>query len=369
MSDDKSIAYASAELGTELRKDNPTGGTRSFAGLVEDRRALDLLNYYDSLLDEPIEETPLGKEIIRTSATRRVDEAIRAGNVSQMKNASGLTGQSEDGHHLLSEAAEMLSHEGSIGLVFGSPGSGKTATTIDVARVWQAMTGGTLIGNTEWDGFERVVTSDEEMLEAMGSIQGPVLALLDEIAQDLSGFGSGNKAAEQFSNSLLWVRKQEENHGRYPKKGSVLATAHTRTKTAKKIREVASFGIEKPSQQNQDRARILRSEGGKDSWEEGKTYQGLTDTAASYSEYDPSEFSIILDEDEDDQDDLDAEEVQKDEHRRTVILAVEKRGMNYDEAAEMVPWSSDWVGKVYRAWRDENAYSELVDIDSNQATE
>ncbi|GAA0515049.1 hypothetical protein SAMN04488066_10349 [Halorubrum aquaticum] len=359
MGNDKTGAYAAAELGSKLRGEDPGENVRSFAGLIDDRRTLALLNYYDGLIDAPIEETEIGRLIIQNAATRTIDEAVRHGSVSQMKSATGLTGQERDGGDLYAAAANELTHEGAIGLVFGSPGSGKTATTLDVAQSWKVRTGGSLIGNTSWDGYDRVVRSDREMLEAMANIEGPVLAVLDEIAQELSGFGSGNKAAEQFSDSLLFIRKKEERHGPHPKRGSVLLVGHTRTKTAKSIRRVASFAINKPSRSDPGVARLLESEGGKDEFTEAGDYKGLTDTAENYPEHEASEFDIILEDDEDGDDAIDVDEVRKQEHIATAIRAADG-GATYDEVAELVPYSSDWVGKVYRNWRDGKRHTEIV---------
>ena len=358
MGEDKTSAYASAELGTELRGGS-SDSVRTFAGLIDDRETLQLLSYYDDILTEPVEETRVGRTIIRNAATRTIDEAVRAGNVSQMKAATGLTTQERDGQDLYAEVAKELSYEGAIGLVFGAPGSGKTATTLDSAMAWRIRTGGALIGNTEWDGFEEVVRSDREMLEAMASIQGPVLAVLDEIAQDLSGFGSGNVAAEAFSDSLLFVRKREERYGPYAKRGSVLLVGHTRTKTAKEIRRVASFGIEKPSRSDPGKARLLESEGGKDSWEEAVEYKGLTDTTADYDEHEPSAFEILEGYGDDESEQESADDARRQEQIATAIRAVEG-GMTYAEAADLVPYSREWVGQRWREYRDNGAYDDLV---------
>jgi hypothetical protein len=360
MSNDKTGAYAAAELGSALRGDDPGRNVRSFAGLVDDKRTLRLLNYYDGLLGpgKDIEETRIGQLIISNAATETIDEAVRHGSVSQMKSATGLTGNEREGGDLYSDAAEQLSFEGAIGLVFGSPGAGKTATTLDVARSWKVRTGGSLIGNTSWDGFDRIVRSDREMLEAMAEIEGPVLAVLDEIAQELSGFGTGNKAAEQFSDSLLFIRKKEAKHGPYAKQGSVLLIGHTRTKTAKSIRRVASFAINKPSRTDPGRAELLASEGGVDDWEHEADYQGLTDTAESYPEREASEFEIML-EDDSEEESADPEEIRKEEHIRTAITAADS-GMTYAEVSELVPFTSDWVGKVYRDWTNDNRHTEIV---------
>lgn len=345
-------AYAAAELGTELR-DGAADTVRSYAGLIDDERALALLNYYDSLLDVPVEESRIGQEILQNVTTKTIDNAVKNGAVSQMKATTGLTGQSEDGRDFYGAVASQLEHEGSIGLVFGSPGSGKTSVTIDGAKVWQARTGGAIIGNTTWEGFDGQFTSDREMLELMASIQGPVLAVIDEVAQDLSGFGSGNKDAEHFSDNLLLIRNRDREFGDYAKKGSALLVGHTRVKTAKSIRRIASFGIEKPKRSAPDRARLLESEGGKDQWEEVASYQGLTDTAANYAEYESSEFEILLTGEDDDETD---ETTHKDEQWRsaveTVIRATQVRDMTHEDATDLVDYSKGWVGNRVREWKD-----------------
>ena len=359
---DKSSAYAAAELGSKLRGEDPGEHVRSFAGLIDDRQTLAILNYYDGLLpdDQPIEETRIGRLIISNAATKTMDEAVRHGSVSQMKSATGLTGQEREGGDLYRDAAAELSHEGAIGLVFGAPGSGKTATTLDVALSWKIRTGGSLIGNTSWDGFDRVVRSDREMLEAMAEIKGPVLAILDEIAQELSGFGSGNKAAEQFSDSLLFIRKKESKHGPNPKRGSVLLVGHTRTKTAKSIRRVASLAIEKPSRSDPGRARLLSSEGGKDDWQEEADYKGLTDTAEDYPEHEPSEFAIVLD-DEDETPSVDADSVRREEAVSKAIRAVVAHDMTYADAGDLVGYSAGWVSDRMAEYREGKLDEEVND--------
>jgi len=360
MSNDKTSAYAAAELGSTLRGEEPSSAVRSFAGLVDDPEKIRLLNYYDGLIQEPIEETEIGRLIISDESTQTMDEAVREGSVSQMKNAIGLTSNEQDGGDLYARAAEELSYEGAIGLVFGSPGSGKTASTLDIAQAWKIRTGGTLIGNTTWDGFDRVIHSDEEMLEAMASVEGPVLAVLDEIAQELSGFGQGNKAAEQFSDKLLFIRKKQEEHGEYAKRGSVLLIGHTRTKTAKSIRRVASFAVNKPSRSDPDRAELLASEGGVDEWNQEATYQGLTDTAATYPEREASTFDIILDDEEEPQ--ADADTIERAQAIETVVSLVEDKGMTYADAGDVVGYSAGWVSQRMTEYHD-NQSGESVNAD------
>jgi len=75
---DKTGAYAAAELGSKLRGEDP-GELVIVRGLVDDKRTLRLLNYYDGLLPpgKSIEETPIGRLIISNAATETMDEAVR----------------------------------------------------------------------------------------------------------------------------------------------------------------------------------------------------------------------------------------------------------------------------------------------------
>lgn len=357
-SDDSSAVYAAAQGREFLRgelEDKSNEWVREFAGLVDDRDALDLLNYYCSLwsdVGEDFLQTRLAGTIIRSAATRSIDDAFQEGNVSQLQGMVGLTNRTADGSDVLADVSERLEREGSIGLVLGPPGSGKTALTLDAARTWAARTGGTLVGNTSWDGFDRVVNSDRELLEAAASVEGPVLAVIDETAQELSGFGSGNKDAEEFSDSLTFIRKRESDHGPHPKRASVLMVNHTRTKTAKPFRDLCSFAVEKPSQDDPGRARLLDSEGGQDTFEKLKSYKGITDTRERYDEHEASEFHIHGADDGDEGDTSPtAEDVA---YQKDVQAALRRKldGASHPDAAKVTDYGRGWVGKRYREWLD-----------------
>lgn len=354
--------YAAAELASKLRNE-PGEHVSPYAGLVDNRRDLELLQRLDRHLSVPVEETAAGKEILSRAATQTIDESVRAGNVSQMKAATGMTNQSENKERFFVEIADRLSHEGAVGLVFGNPGSGKTSLMLDAARVWRAVTGGQIIANVEWDGADGQFSSDTEMLELMASVEGPVLALLDEIAQELSGFGTGSKKAEAFSDSLLFIRKRERKHGEYAKRGSVMAVAHTRTKTAKEIRRVASFAVEKPKKTRPDIARILESEGGRDEWDEHDSYQGLTDTAETYDEYEASQFAVSETYDNDDESDNSTGRGASDSDIRRALHLHLNDGWKQERAGKAVGYSAGWVSNKVQAYRN----GELnVNLDSEE---
>lgn len=356
-----SEVYAAAQgrsfLAGELEGKDPEY-IHEFAGLIGDKETLDLLNYCCALWeDEPNDfmETRLGREIIQSAATRNMDRAFRDGNSSLLNGAVGLTDRSEEGSEILSDAAARLENEGAIGLVFGPPGSGKTALTLDITRTWAARTGGAVVGNTGWDGFDEVIRSDRELLEAMASREGQVLAVIDETAQELSGFGSSAKAAEEFSDSLTFIRKREEDHGPHPKRGSVLMVNHTRKKTAKAFRDLASFGVEKPSRDDPGRAKLLDSEADTDKFEEVRGYKGISDTREAYDEHEASEFTIHGSDDGDAEETVEPDDIRRAQAIATVVRAVEpwsdETGMSQSEAASLVDYSSSWVGDRVREWQ------------------
>ncbi|QKY16383.1 hypothetical protein [Halorubrum sp. CBA1229] len=90
-----------------------------------------------------------------------------------------------------------------------------------------------------------------------------------------------------------------------------MIAGHTRTKTAKSIRRVASSAINKPSRSDPWIARLLESESGKDEFAEAGDYRGLTDTAETYPEHEASEFAIVMEDDEDGDDAVDADDLKR----------------------------------------------------------
>jgi hypothetical protein len=237
---------------------------------------------------------------------------------------------------------------------------------VDVARAWGARTGGLILANTDWEGADKVVNSDMEMLEAMAEYKGPVLAVVDETAQELSGYGAESKKAEAFANALTFVRKKEGAHGPHAKRGSVLMVNHTRKRTAAAFRRLATFCLEKPSRDDPSTVRFIESEGGQDDLDsaEETTYQGVSDTRESYAEHEASTFEITLHEDDTEGDDVDPEDAatsaEWDAHAATAIRAYkpwdDSAGMSYKDISkygdELVPYGDDWVGDRVREWKN-----------------
>jgi len=339
-----------------------------FAGLVDDRQTLDLLNYYCSLWqdgDENFLDTRMAEIVITNAATRTMDSAFRAGNVSQLKGAVGLTSHSKDAGDALAEVGRRLSDEGCIAFIVGPPGSGKTALMADITRGWAARTGGSVFSNLDWDGSDGLVLTDRQMFESMAAVEGPTLGALDELSTELTGRGSDSVKAEDFARSLTLVRKKEAKHGRYAKRGSVLGVAHTKKRLAASLRRMATLIIQKPSRNDQGKVVLFESEGGADDLEKIGEYQGLTDTRETYGEHEASSFDVVGDEDddEDDGDGLDADDIRKEEAIRTVVKACkpwdDDSGASYPEAAELVDFKDSWIGNRVREWK-RGEYRNLV---------
>jgi hypothetical protein len=366
--DARQSVYAAAQGREFLRgqvKDKPNEWVREFAGLVDDDETLRLLNYYSSIYEErgmDFLETHAGKMILRAAATTMADGAFTHGNVSQLQGMVGLTKNQRDAEDALAEIVKRLSDEGTIAVVVGPPGSGKTSTTLDITRAWGAWTGGRVYGNTGWDGFDAVVHSDLELLEAMASQKGKALGVIDEAAQSLTGRGADSKKAETFANRMTFIRKQEGKHGPHAKQGSLLTVSHNWDRMNAPTRRLCTLVIAKPSRRDPGKVVLYESPGGEDKREKIGEFVGLTDTRESYPEHEASHFDVVL-EDDDEDSGADADEVRRTEAIAAAVRAckpwTDEDGMSYADAASIVGYSDSWVGDRVREWAD-GKHRELV---------
>ncbi|EMA26693.1 hypothetical protein, partial [Haloarcula argentinensis] len=330
---------------------------REFAGMINDPDVLDFLNRYCGIYEErgkDFLDSHVGKQIVRSAATSMVDRAYREGNVSQLQGMVGIVNQDREASDALTEIVTRLAQEGTIAVVTGPPGAGKTATTLDVARAWGARTGGTLYGQTTWDGFDAVVRSDVEMLEAMASHKRQSLGVLDEAMQELTGRGADSKKAETFAERATLIRKKEDRHGPHAKRGSLVLVAHNWSGMNKPIREMTTLVIQKPSRADPGRVILWESPGGEDKREKIGEFVGLTDTRESYSEHDPAPFRVVLDEDrDDDADQIDPEQIRRAERVRAYLLDCQPwcdGGISQGDAAAKQGFSSSWATDRKQEW-------------------
>ncbi|WP_396610809.1 hypothetical protein ACH9L7_11310 [Haloferax sp. S1W] len=348
---------------------------RRFAGLVDDEHTLNVLNYYCSLWEDRATDfldTRMAEIILSSASTNAVNTAYEYGNVSVLQGMVGLVNNSKSGDEGLTRMARMLTDEGAIAAVLGPPGAGKTAMTLDVARIWKALTGGKVVTNIKWDGGTHIEGA-RSMLDEMANFDGPVLAVIDEGSQSLTSRGAEAAQADRFAKALKYVRKKESGD-RYAKRGSVLIVGHTRADTAKDLRRLYSAIFEKPTRSDPGRVRILESAGTTDKFDEVAEYRGITDTAESYDEHEASSFAVDLEDEGDDDEDesVSASDVAKREAIATAVRAArpwdESNGMSYREIGKrdtsddefLVPYSSSWVGDRVREWK-EGMHRDIVD--------
>lgn len=336
---------------------------REYAGYVNNRETLDHLNQMCALYEEHGEnylETREAQIILRSAATRTTDRAFEEGNVSQLQGAVGLRDRSRDAVDGFDIAVQRIADEGSITFVVGPPGSGKTAMMADLLRAAAARTGAGLVTNMRWSANDEQIRTDREMFEAMAQTPRQVIAGLDELSRELTGRGSSAKQAEEFGQLLTLVRKRESKHGPHPKRGSVVGVAHTKKRLAAVLRRLATTIIQKPSRSDPGRFIVYRSEGGSDELEEIGEFQGLTDTREDLDEHEASSFTVVGDEDPDEEDDReDPKEVAKRKDVETAIRAI-LQGASQSDAADLTDWGRGWVGERWREWKD-GAHRDLVE--------
>lgn len=367
----KDVVYAAAQ-GREYLRGALDGKTpeyvHRFAGMVDDRETLDLLNHLCSIWNprhtdasDNFLDTQLADEILTSAHTRSIDDAYREGNVSQLQGMVGLTNQQRDGTEAIPEMASELTREGTIAGIVGRPGSGKTAMGVDTAVAWRAITGGTVVTNIEsWPGADYHTTSASELKRVMGTVEGQVLVLIDEGSQSLTSKGSEAVDADSFAKFLKYIRKKEDGD-KYAKQGSAVVIGHTKRDTGADIRRLYNALFEKPNPNDPSKVRILDSEGGKDQFEQRAEFTGLTDTAEYYAEHEASSFTVDLDTDPDDADDPTPteDEIVWREHCKTAIR-LKLEGNTHKEAAKNIDYSRGWVGDRWSEWK-KGDHHELVE--------
>ncbi|QSG11293.1 putative ATPase, AAA+ superfamily [Halapricum desulfuricans] len=349
-------AYAAANLRERLKKVDLSDTSEAYphAGLVHDDRRLQVLNLLALATDSDIQDSEAYQDLVQPSGTETVNQAVDEGNVSQMQFTVGLVDHSKDGDEAKMRVARTLALEGSIALVNGPPGAGKTALALDAARIWKALTNGIVVSNIhEWDGTDVAVTTSDELLDAMQDHRGQVLGLIDEGSQTLTTKGQDTEGTNKFAKDLKMVRKKQDGD-RYAKQGSVMIVGHERSDTGAPIRRLATLVAEKPSRRDPGRMVIYESEGGRDRLDKAAEYQGVTDTPEDYDEHEASQFEVILEDSEDD--DGSDQDTTRDMAIATAIRAVkpwtDDAGVSYREAGDIAGYSAGWVSDRVSEWRE-----------------
>lgn len=372
MSETDNSIYSAAQL-REFLEGNLSGKesrAHPHAGMVDDEGQQEILNLlatvYDSgqhaALPDRLEDTTTYDEVAANSATEMLTEAVDQGNVTQIQHAVGLVdSDTDDGQAAKQRLAKALAREGAIILVTGPPGSGKTATALDAARMAATMENAHLLGNIRsWSAIDGddVVEDSEALGSRMGQVDGRCIAVVDEAAQVLRQGGKNQQEAEKFARDLKLVRKYLPDRGdQYARKGSAVIIAHTLKGVGAEIRRVVQEVWNKPSATDPGRVEILdvATDGG--SMDRTASFKGLTDTRESYNENEGSRFDVPLgDDDEDDGDEVDVEEIKRRSAIEHVIRQVEPwtddGGIPASRAAGSVDYTERWAQEKVREWKD-----------------
>ncbi|MCY4731165.1 ATP-binding protein [Natronomonas gomsonensis] len=318
------------------------------AGLVQNADSREALNFASALYDPDdsdmpadFEDTRYYKMAVSSAATDTATEAVSEGNVSQMQFAVGMVDHSEGRQVGLSRLMEEMSYEAYIGLIKGSPGTGKTALAINIAHTHAVFNGAEIATNIEeWAGADHYVTTYGELVDVLESTSGRVIMVLDEADNHLTGRGGDAQKAADLAKKIKLIRKQQ---------GDILFVGQTNKGLHPELRELLSLVIEKPSRRDKGRAVVyqrMSNNGPRDKLFEMK---GLTDAKFEYDTYEESGWSWEGLDDDDDGDDEDVEAVEKRKDIETVLRA-KMRGDTHPQAAELVEHGRGWVGSRWREW-------------------
>jgi hypothetical protein len=362
MTDSSTQTFTAAQLREHLKRDE-VAELHPHAGLVDDDRVLALLNHYatafraadDPDLPERVEDLTLYQEVLMNAATETTTEAVQSGAVSPMQFSVGFVENSDDRQTGLTRILEEMRYEAFIGLVKGSPGTGKTATAINLAHAHAIHNGAEIATNiASWEAAHYHVETYGELVDVLADTSGRVLMVLDEADNHLTGRGGDASKAAELAKKLKLVRKDQ---------GDVLFIGQTNKGLHPELRQLLSLVIEKPSRRDKGRANVFRELTNSGPNDQLMTVKGLTDARFEYQTYEESTWSWQGLDDEDSEEAPDPDAVRKREHVATVLRAVqpwdEDSGMTHSDAAELVPWSASWVSTRASDWKD-GEYRDLV---------
>jgi len=365
--------FSSGTFGDLLRGELDDKETEAYpwTGQVDKGRQ-QLLAYGESLYREDADlpafrESALGQLLLANGSTEELADALREGRVGQVQASIGIERRTDDATDALGEVVRRLSQEGTIAAIVGPPGAGKTSTLLDVARAWGAWTGGTIVGNVGWGGLDERVETDVAMLEAMASVDGQTLGLIDEANKgNLTGRGADTNKAEKFADRGTMIRKAESKHGPHAKRGSLLYVTHNWKRMNAPARRMTTLVIAKPSRQDPGKVVLYESEGGEDSRDKVGTFVGLTDTRERYNEHEASAFDVVLDgEDTDAESGPSPEEIRRAERVRSFLLDCrpwdEDAGTTQKKAAKKAGFSTSWATERKSEWQA-GEWSHLEDV-------
>jgi len=237
-----SSAYKAAQLAQFLKEEDEFEKAPAdwWSAIIDDRETLELLNYYESILSEPIEETSVGRELIRQNANEAVFDAISNQNLSKMASQRGFPySKNVGGTRELLNLIDRI-EDGYIAYIFGNMGTGKTDFAILLAELWTRTVSGEIGTNiSSLDEKDRHIERFDT-LEKWVSESGEKLYIFDEASSYASGYGSdAGNVTKHFRSLLRTFRKNRSN---------LLIIGHTGKDVHPDVRRLSTDIIEKSSQ-------------------------------------------------------------------------------------------------------------------------
>lgn len=214
MSDQKGSSYKAAQLAQFLKDEDDfeKAPANWWAAVVEDREALNLLTQYESTLDEPVDETAVGKEIIRKQANKAVFDAVQNQNLAKMSSQRGFPYANNVGgtRELLDLVGRI--EKGYISYIYGQMGTGKTDFAILLAELWNWKESGEIGTNiSSLEQKDRLIERFDT-LDDWVSDSGDRLFIFDEASSYASGYGSdAGNVTKHFRSLLRTFRKNQAN--------------------------------------------------------------------------------------------------------------------------------------------------------------
>lgn len=343
------VTYAAGQLREtlpELEEAHP------HAGLVQDSGKRELINYLASVYDGEITDTEIYQDIVRNEATDSLTDAVNAGNVSEMQFAVGMVNHDEKASDASTQAwlRNAILDEAYVGWITGGMGSGKTDFALDRADDWHHATRGRIATNVE-SAAERnrpiEFINDFEGVESFfKESDSHVLYILDETDQQLSGKGKDRQYADALANTLKLVRKGESDEHTYR---GILLIGQSIRGASKELRRLVTMNGHLYHKVSKKRVEIYDDvvTGELSSKTPVRTLTGVKRTRFDFATGEESDFDVSGALDNDDGELLDSRE----KDIKTAVLAVEKQGMSYREAANLVDYGKDWVGERVREWQ------------------
>ncbi|MFC7057992.1 hypothetical protein [Halovenus salina] len=323
------------------------------AGLVQDDGKRDLINYLTSVHEGDISETEIYGDIVRNEATDSLTDAVNAGNVSEMQFAVGMVSHDESASDASTQAwlRNAILDEAYCGWVTGGMGSGKTDFALDRADDWHHATRGRVATNIQ------SAAEQNDPIEYIGDFEGvesffkqsstDVLYVLDETDQQLSGKGSDRQAADALANTLKLVRKGESAENTHR---GILLIGQSIRGASKELRRLVTMNGHLYHKTSKTTVEIYGDvvSGELSSKTPTRTLTGVKPTRFGFDTGEETDFDVSGAVDADEGELLDG----KEKDIKTAILAVEKQGMSYREAASLTDYGKDWVGDRYREWQN-----------------